>query len=342
MKNGKGHIDYDLIARLFSGNASDEDNKAIQTWLGKNPVNEDELRRLKTIWSRSEQLYGKTKEKVNVDLAWAQVAEKAGISQKDSDEIKTTRRNPLFYISRIAAVLIIGAIIYIFNFYLYKQSPTIDIVADASTGIQETVLPDGSDITVNESSKISYPKKFSKTERKVVLEGEAFFEVKRIEEKPFKVEANDVLITVLGTSFNVRAIDEENIVEVWVESGKVMVTNPGRTESIILNDSEKGIYNRDLDRLEKIVEDEPNTLFWKTKTLIFRKTPLNRVFQTLERVYRVKINVKEQKILNCRLSGRFRNQTVNEILQNIAENFNLEFEQQGSTITLSGEGCDAP
>ena len=223
-------------------------------------------------------------------------------------------KGPLFYIIRIAAAVLIGAIVYTINLLVYQQRKTIEFVAESGTGVTETVLPDGSEIAINESSRLTYPKKFVKTERKVILEGEAFFEVKRDEEKPFRVEANDVLITVLGTSFNVRAIQEEKIVEVWVETGKVMVTNPGRTESIILINGEKGIYNRELDKLEKIIESEPNTLFWKTKTLIFRKTPLNRVFQTLERVYSVTIKVDNQKILNCRLTGRFKNQSIDESL----------------------------
>ena len=86
------------------------------------------------------------------------------------------------------------------------------------------VLEDGTKISLNSGSRLTYPAQFDKDSREVVLEGEAFFEVTRNTEKPFIVRSGDLVTTVLGTSFNIKAFPTENIA-VTVATGKVRVEN---------------------------------------------------------------------------------------------------------------------
>ena len=84
--------------------------------------------------------------------------------------------------------------------------------------------PDGSIVTLNRNSKLIFPKHFTKNVREVTITGEAFFDVKPNTSKPFIINAGNVQVKVLGTSFNVCAYPGTETVEVVVESGKVQVT----------------------------------------------------------------------------------------------------------------------
>ena len=88
-------------------------------------------------------------------------------------------------------------------------------------------LPDGSFVTLNKNSSIHYPKKFPGRKRNIELKGEAFFTVTPDKEKPFVISVNDVTVTVVGTSFNIKSVSGKT--QVVVESGIVQVTKNNKT-----------------------------------------------------------------------------------------------------------------
>ena len=149
----------------------------------------------------------------------------------------------------------------------------------------------------------------------------------------------DAVIEVLGTSFNVRALESENEVTVTVQDGKVMLSDQDDIAYVQLEKNEKGVLNRETGHIEKYISTDESELFWKNRTLIFRDTRLSSVFETLEKLYRVRIKVNSEAIGDCLLSAKFQDQEIQEILTNIAINFNLEVIEKDNACEISGEGC---
>jgi ferric-dicitrate binding protein FerR (iron transport regulator) len=212
-------------------------------------------------------------------------------------------------------------------------------LVSADSTINDNQLPDGTLISLNQNSVIEYQKDFSEDERKVKMSGEAFFKVKPDPERPFVIEAQKAIITVLGTSFNVKALNDEAAVEVMVEEGLVELANPDKSESALLRVGEKGIFLRETNEVKKETDIDVESLYWLNKTLLFRDTKLSLVFATLEKLYEVEIKVENRQILNCMLTAKFSNETIDHILDHISVIFELTIEKQAKTITIKGNGC---
>ena len=183
--------------------------------------------------------------------------------------------------------------------------------------MQEIVLPDNSHVWLNGNSTLRAPEVFSGNHRKVVLDGEAYFEIARDETKPFKVRAGNTIIKVLGTSFNVETEKQSSTVSVIVNSGKVAFYRAnGLQGKSILTAGMKGQYRTSNREIKISTNDDQNYLSWKTGLLTFYDTPLDEVCIVLSEYYRkdVKTNVSDT---NLTLTGSFQNETLEDILKTI-------------------------
>ena len=366
MKDEEQHIDYDLLGKYLSGECSEEEARSVETWRSSSKTNQEEFDRLAKLWREADSLTGHTPAPVNLDAAWDRLQgrlfgdevkteksvseEKTKVTEEDTSPEekesetsvrtleKETKVRPLsYYLSRIAAILVVGLLVY--SIFLMTGGEPEQVVVLAENDITVTDLPDDSKVTLNENTKISYPEKFKSEERAVELSGEAYFEVERDEEKPFIVHAHNAMVRVLGTSFNVRAIEEEIEISVTVEEGKVRLSDQDDVAFVVLEQNEKGIFNRSTGHIEKYKKSEGGEMRWRPRTVMFRDTQLSTVFDTLEKLYDTEIQVKNEDILSCMLTAKFENNDIEEILDNIAINFNLTIEKNNNTFEISGEGC---
>ena len=211
----------------------------------------------------------------------------------------------------------------------------------ASVQGKETIeLDDGSLITLNEGSTLRYSVK-KRSERKVFLSGEAFFEVARDSLRPFIVVADETVVEVLGTSFNVRAYKENETIEVTVQSGMVSMTGRKSTEEqLVLQPGNTGLYNRSGRSLEFIGRADPNSIAWKTRELLFSETPLSEVVEVVSRVYGVSLQLGNEELADCPLTVSFSDQEFPAVLNVIQNTFDLQAERRGETIYLTGPGCE--
>ncbi len=343
MKEAKNDIDFTLIGKYLDGETSASEKKQVDDWINRSEDNRTEFTRIKNLWDQAESMMLESKAPVNTDAAWERFQSRISgadpLTLEAPGEFKKDKpfRNITFYLLRIAAAIVVVLALYTLYNNLIRQPDMIDVVAENE--IRETVLPDESAITLNENSTVTYPERFVKEKRVVELKGEAFFEVKRDVKKPFVVQVPDALIEVLGTSFNVRAIEMEPEVTVTVQDGKVMLSDKEDIAYVVLEAHEKGILNKETGHIEKYVSTDESEMFWKTRTLIFRDTQLSKVFETLEKIYEVKIIVKDDAVKECLLTAKFQDQDIDEILANIAINFELEIQKKDSTFEITGDGC---
>jgi ferric-dicitrate binding protein FerR (iron transport regulator) len=242
---------------------------------------------------------------------------------------------------RVAAIFILVAVsVPVIYYYLRNdQIATQHLVAQNST--IESKLPDGSSVTLNAGSTLEYPQKFKGSKRTVALKGEAYFNVVHNEDKPFVIEANDIRVKDIGTSFYINTNSSDGQGEVILTSGKVAVYYKNTPDKVtILEPGEKAVFSKTEQKIIKTKNDDVNYMAFKTKELIFANTPLGDVVKELNSVYHSNITLKNKKIANYTLSGNYTNLALDAILKIIQEALPVSINKSsGNVIEISGNGC---
>lgn len=199
--------------------------------------------------------------------------------------------------------------------------------------IFKMTLEDGTQVVLNAGTKMKYPVFFVGPERKVFLEGEAYFDVKKDEEHPFVVSGKDFSVEVLGTSFDVKAYEEDRVSNVTLVSGRIamntqdtsILVSPGQQVAM---SQEHGITIRNVD-----VQDE---ISWMEYRLSIKEANLESIMKKLGKWYGVEIVYKKNELKNELYSGTIPyNISVEELLKLLNNTTNIEFTLNGGVIFIS-------
>jgi transmembrane sensor len=194
-------------------------------------------------------------------------------------------------------------------------------------------LPDGSKISLNRNSELSYRENFGKKNRNVKLTGEAFFEIAPDASKPFIIDAGNAVVKVVGTSFNVITNNSNSAVEVFVTTGKVILSDRTGLRSL---DLEPGYVGKMDSKISgKTRNDNPNYLSWNTGLLVYERQKLDVVFNDLKRVYNMDIVADDPEILENPWSSPIDNETQDTIIRLICASFNLSYTKDGNVYHLA-------
>ena len=307
------NIPYELLARYFAGECSEKEIQWIERWRKENPSNEKAFVEFSAIWEHS----GSVNQDFHPDTVKALAKINSKLEQLEHPErIDTKHRSFLFYVLRIAAVLILAFLIW-YGYEKFQQKETLITETTGEKETKELVLPDGTMITLNSNSILKYPEKFEKTSRNVELVGEAYFEVAKNPEIPFLISAQNTLTRVVGTAFNLRAIPDEVDVILTVEEGKVAfsVGENEKLKIVNLKAGDKGVVNKATQHLTESKNEDANFMAWKTKRLVFKNTPLIKVADDLSRYYNVKFEIKNPKSDSVEVSINFNNNTIDQMIE---------------------------
>jgi ferric-dicitrate binding protein FerR (iron transport regulator) len=189
-----------------------------------------------------------------------------------------------------------------------------------SKGVKSIIeLSDGSKIWLNADSRIEYPDVFAGTTREVHLHGEAFFEVAKNPAKPFIIHLDKGTIRVLGTSFNVRAYDDEAVVETSVRTGKVAfipkyksAKKKADTVFITPDNKVRFSYRQEQVVLEPTVSKDDKA--WTEGTLIFKDNSFEEIAAALERSFGKQVVFVSEKVKAYRFRGSFNNDSLDNIM----------------------------
>ncbi|HSI77724.1 MAG TPA: FecR domain-containing protein [Lunatimonas sp.] len=194
-------------------------------------------------------------------------------------------------------------------------------------------LHDGSKVLLNSGSTLCYISNFEQNRRELFLTGEAFFEVAKDSIRPFVVKTSGLVTKALGTSFLIKAINKEETMVALI-SGKVAVesdTEDGRTTVL----SPGFAYYAGTEGESKSFDPEI-VLAWTQKTIRFEKTPMLEVIRVLENWYGVQISYPNKPATNLKISGKFHDQTLENVLQGMSYTgrFNYEIHQDNVILTF--------
>jgi transmembrane sensor len=234
----------DLIGQYLSGNISRDERAKLMAWVESSAANRTFFEDMVDVWSTSKE-YQEAPFEANMDVAWAKidVQTQLNIQSKQPQAKVVKMRNWRRMTSIAAAILVLMAA----GWWYLSQPIEIfyqEIVVMTGENEQlEYTLPDSSVVWLNEHSQIAFVKNFEK--RTIHLVGEAFFEVERMEESPFEIFSGNAKTRVLGTSFNVRAYPQEDLIEVTVATGTVEFSKTEETaEKVILTKGNSGILKK--------------------------------------------------------------------------------------------------
>lgn len=307
----------------------------LQNWLRKDPQHQQDLNQAKWLWEST----AMAPQNEDWKDSFADI--------QTSIQVERPARNKTFMIwSAAAAVVSAMAMFIVFNKSgqkVLQNSPIIWTTKTSAPGkITNILLPDSTEIWLNAGSSISFPENIKLAAfRTVKLKGEAFFKVKRDPKHPFIVHSLNIRTRVLGTSFNIRAWGNSSP-EVTVLTGKVAVSRDSagvQSNAIHLLPNQKGVCDlkSGLLHLENI-EDAHLAVGWREGKMTFDQTPMEEVFEIIERRYAVKIKT-DHSFKACKLTAKFDNVNINDVLKTIQMTLDIHYSINKQTIYIKGGKC---
>ncbi|MEP4531573.1 MAG: FecR domain-containing protein [Cyclobacteriaceae bacterium] len=310
----------DLLVKFFSGEASKSEQQKVKEWRSSSPENSSAFLEAKQVWVASCK-----PEKPNQALLDSILNE--------GEEIKVIPiwQTGLFKFAA-SLLIILGAV-----FAVYQIGDSNNDMPGFAQVRTET-LPDGTEVSLHKGAQLEVLS-FDQ-ERRVRLTGKAYFDVERDETKPFLIETENALVRVLGTSFVVNSNPKSELAEVLVESGVVAFSDKDEKSKVELIKGEKAVLNQNNAEIQKSEIDGENYLAWKTHNISFRKSSLKEVSDIIEDVYEVDVVFSNDDLGQCRLTAKFSEKRIDEVIDIISKTFNIDSKIEKGTVTFAGSGCN--
>jgi transmembrane sensor len=347
--------DQDFIVWAKSGKGLE--GSLWQHLLEKYPAQEPVIRQARQVVVQFSEASAMTFEKEDASDIWENIESQLFTAQSDA------RQRPLYRSFWAVAASITILIGLGWSAYYSLQSRNRDtyskLVQQVDNPLQEVVnksqqtmiveLPDGSRITLAAHSKLSYAKDFTKKTRDVYLSGEAFFDVAKNPEKPFIVYANELVTKVLGTSFNVKAFEDDNRVTVAVKTGRVSVfanrysadIDP-ETKGIILIPNQQAYFQRESETISRSLVEQPKIVIEKKELekFSFNNAPVSEIFDAMENAYGVDFLYEPEVVASCRLTTSLSEETLFEKLDVICEAIGATYKVVDAQIVIDAKRCN--
>lgn len=336
MRENFYHINPDLLVKYLLGEASPEERTLTEQWINAGDANRKEFEDFRLIWDASRELavsstiseedsWQRFRQRIQPTPSIATFPDAAHAPHSTAVVRQMHRRMPTL---RIAALLVLAVGI---GWMLRQWLPATKTVSIQSyaTVLRDT-LSDGSVVTLNKNSALSWPGRFHGDTRKVGLQGEAFFNVAPDKDKPFIIQVNDVTIKVIGTSFNVRSVRGHT--QVIVETGAVQVSR--RQQTVELHRAEQV----DVAESDSVITKEAVTdnlyNYYRSREFVCDNTPLWKLAQVLEDAYGTHIVIERPALRSLQLTTTFNDQSLDTILGIISKTFNITVEKTANQVIL--------
>ncbi len=334
-----------LCIKEITGNITVSEKQSLYYWLADSGENKKEYEKLKEIWAAfdSSRLPGS----IDIDMEWTKLNErlqnfdKQNVKEKFIEKLVSFQNILVPKLRPIAAALLVLCFIAVGIYYFNKNvpKPILTTIKTSNNEYKDIKLPDGSIVYLNSGSCIQFltktegdKKVFNNGERKVLLNGEAFFSVTK-NNKPFIITTENAKITVLGTKFDVLSRDENT--RVVVKEGKVNFSPKDlNSKGICLIKDQLSTLKKNSGPSSPKKVDAGYFLGWMKGNLIFYKTDVSEVVKDLERRYNINITLPGNSLNEYTLTGSFKNSNADSALSMVCLALGLDFEKQNNNYFI--------
>jgi transmembrane sensor len=334
-------VDWELLDRYLSGEATPQERVQVEAWLAENPERWAHVAKLRDELQRAA-LSDSAVEEARADI-WARLqGEISGAGQEVRPAVRgvtvarTQRWSTGAQVAAAIGLAAIGAAVVAGLMSRRYQTPPADRVARTMAGQRATFrLPDGTSVILSVASSLRYPVTFSTARREVALEGEAYFQVTHDEERPFLVRAGTIVAQDLGTEFVVRAYRDDSTTRVVVRDGTVGIRAAASVQA-----PQRVVRAGQLGRLgagqEPVVETADTALYfaWTDGRLVFDRTPLRDALPQLGRWFDLDFRLADTALGSVPLTATFRTLTTPDVLDNLAASLGMRERRQGRVVTF--------
>lgn len=333
-ENTNIHRLNELISFFFEKGLSEDERAELKKML-EEPENKSYFKEVYTV----ELITRNLKPDNYLDSVYDKVS---GIIKERSNESQVQKKRYLPVWRNVAAI----AVLIVSCWVAYEWGSHSDSVEEKVTMINAPLgsksvvsLPDGSIVTLNSGSSIQYTKSFGIEDRRIELHGEAFLEVEK-NKKSFIVSAKGAEITVLGTSFNVKAYDDEDGIETTLVRGAVKVKPDVKQDipDVCLRPNESVLISKNgKDDIQIELRKNVNTLLytsWKDAKWIIQKETMESIVKKLERKYRVKIVIQEERLKQYKFTGVLMDETIQQTLDLMRDTAPIEYSWEQGIIKI--------
>lgn len=363
---------WKLLALKLSGDATPDELSELDGYLEMFPGEKNIVNSIETYWDQKNDLINindETEEERFHLILNAENQEKLkDYSYKKIPVIKSVHINRYkWWYAAASVVIIIG-----FGLLLNRHS-AIDSNPSIKTGIQQVyvkpgsktkiILPDGTVVRLNGSSKLTYNNAFNNNVREVALEGEAYFDVTKDSNHPFIVHTSNIDIKVLGTLFNVKSYGEDQTIETTLLKGSIEVYDKDDPSApkVILKPNEKMVFLKnngekaglqkgvDANSSRKMIPDEnisisnlshskPDSLkeetSWLYNKLVIDGDDFTKMAQKMERWYGVKIEILSPELEQHHFKGIFEKETIQQALDALQLTVKFRYKINNDSIKI--------
>ena len=304
-------MDETILVNYLQGECNDEEAARVEAWCEEGSENRKTLEQLYYTLFVGERIavMNTVDTEASLDQFKSAIREKEKKAKRKSISIRWGRY------ATVAAAFLTGLVFAggIAWGLLSNKLSDYEVITAAGQRAQ-TVLPDGSKVWLNASSKIVYHNSLWSSDRQIDLSGEAYFEVESDKEHPFIVKTKQLTVEATGTAFNVNAYAPDHVAAVTLVKGKVAVTLDQK-KTISLSPGEKIDYNLATSLYNVNKTNTYKWCSWKDGILIFRDDPLEYVFKRLGQTYNVEFILKDAELGKYSYKATFEGESLNEILR---------------------------
>ncbi|MGV8096121.1 MAG: FecR family protein [Mangrovibacterium sp.] len=296
----------------------------INEWLNESDENKKIYLDIRNLW----QLTGKFPARFspNRQEAW----------QKVRRQIHVPKRQYILYrrIAQIAAALIIILLSVWFGTELDRwERPVYSEVISPAGQKTRVILPDRSVVLLNGGSQIRYSNNFNGHDRTVELQGEGYFDVQKDHSRQFIVHTDQLNIKVFGTSFNVKAYKDDQIIEVGLKSGQIGIDRENK-EITRIQPGQVATFNKDESKLAVGEMNIDLISAWTNDELIFEERSMEEIMESMERWYGVEITVAPELLDGDRFTFRVKTESLRELLELINVLRPIKYKIEGKQVTI--------
>jgi transmembrane sensor len=329
-----------LLDKYLQGKCTPEEEELVASWYNKISVD------------KQSQLQEVQESQIEARI-WNKIHGKVSVADK-KDQNNTG--NWGWYYSAAAAIVLL--LTFSALFLSLEQDPRAAYYANTNALIehandtekpQTLVLEDGSEILLEPNSELSYPEKFDAAKREVYLKGEAFFKISKDANRPFYVYTEEVTTKVLGTSFLVKAYDDQDEVSVVVSTGRVSVYASTEAadllempeKEIILTPNQQVVINTAKEKVERKLIENPKVISdnLSVHKVEYQAVSVVEILRAIEKSYGISIRYDREKLASCQLTTSFTDEGLYERLEIISTAINATYRKTDSYILIESKGC---